>query len=42
VEGDAFFPVFSQKEWKLFSNIDFTADEKHQYAYSFQVWERIK
>lgn len=42
VEGDAFFPVFSEKEWKLFSNIDFAADEKHQYAYSFQVWERIK
>ena len=42
VEGDAFFPVFPEKEWKLFSNIDFAADEKHQYAYSFQVWERIK
>jgi len=26
----------------LFSNIDFVADEKHQYAYSFQVWERKK
>jgi len=42
VEGDAFFPAFSEKEWKLFSNIDFAADEKHQYAYSFQVWERVK
>ena len=42
LEGDAFFPVFSENEWKLFSNIDFAADEKHQYAYSFQVWERIK
>ena len=40
VEGDAFFPAFSEKEWKLFSNIDFPADDKHQYAYSFQVWER--
>ena len=42
VEGDAFFPAFSNKEWRLFSAIDFAADEKHQYAYSFQVWERIK
>ena len=42
VEGDAFFPVFSEKEWRLFSNIDFSADDKHQYAYSFQVWERVK
>ncbi len=40
VQGDAFFPAFSEKEWRLFSNIDFAADEKHQYAYSFQVWER--
>jgi len=42
VEGDAFFPAFSETEWRLFSNIDFAADEKHQYAYSFQVWERVK
>ncbi|MEO6316961.1 MAG: dihydrofolate reductase [Chitinophagaceae bacterium] len=42
VEGDAFFPVFSEQEWRLFSNIDFAPDEKHQYAYSFQVWNRIK
>ncbi|MEP7277135.1 MAG: dihydrofolate reductase [Bacteroidota bacterium] len=41
VEGDAFFPVFSEKEWRLLSNMDFEADDKHQYAYSFQVWERI-
>lgn len=40
VEGDAFFPAFSEKDWKLISNTDFAADEKHQYAYSFQVWER--
>jgi dihydrofolate reductase len=40
IDGDAFFPVFSEKEWRLFSNIDFAADEKHQYAYSFQVWEK--
>jgi dihydrofolate reductase len=40
VEGDAFFPVFSENEWYLFSNLDFPADEKHAYAYSFQVWKR--
>lgn len=42
VEGDAFFPAFSTREWRLFSNTDFPADEKHQYAYSFQVWQKIK
>jgi len=40
VEGDTFFPAFSTSDWHLFSNIDFPADDKHAYAYSFQVWER--
>ena len=40
IEGDAFFPVFSESEWKLSSKMDFPADEKHAYAYSFEVWVR--
>lgn len=40
IEGNAFFPEFSETEWKLTSNLDFSADEKHKYAYSFQLWER--
>ncbi|MEJ7768346.1 MAG: dihydrofolate reductase [Chitinophagaceae bacterium] len=40
VEGDVFFPEISEKEWRLVSNRDFDADEKHLYAYSFQLWER--
>ena len=40
VDGDAFFPAFSENEWKLFSRMDFPADEKHAYAYSFEVWVR--
>ncbi len=40
VEGDAWFPEIDEKEWKLTSNQDFPVDEKHAYAYSFQVWER--
>ncbi|HEX9513416.1 MAG TPA: dihydrofolate reductase [Puia sp.] len=39
-EGDAWFPVIDEQVWKLTSNLDFPADEKHAYAYSFQVWER--
>jgi dihydrofolate reductase len=38
VEGDAFFPAIDETKWKMVSNVDFPADEKHQYAYSFQVW----
>lgn len=40
LEGDAFFPVIDEPAWKLKDNLDFNADEKHQYAYSFQVWEK--
>ncbi|HET9279183.1 MAG TPA: dihydrofolate reductase [Flavitalea sp.] len=40
LEGDTFFPEVSNKEWNLVSNLDFTADEKHAFAYSFQIWER--
>ncbi len=39
-EGDAYFPVFDEQEWELLSNLDFPVDEKHAYAYSFQVWGR--
>jgi len=39
VEGDAYFPVIDEKTWKMVSHLDFPADEKHAYAYSFQVWE---
>ena len=40
LEGDTFFPVIDENKWQLTGNIDFEADEKHEYAYSFQVWEK--
>lgn len=40
LEGDTFFPAIDEKIWKLVSNIDHPADEKHAYSYSFQLWER--
>ena len=40
IEGDVFFPEINESEWKKVSNLDFEADDKHQYAYSFQRWER--
>jgi dihydrofolate reductase len=42
VEGDAYFPVIDEKTWEMVSHLDFPADEKHAYAYSFQVWEPIR
>lgn len=40
IDGDTFFPVIDEGEWELVSNDDFSADEKHVYAYSFQVWKK--
>ena len=39
-DADVFFPVINENEWKLVSNQDQPADEKHAHAYSFQLWER--
>ena len=41
LEGDTFFPVIDTNKFKLTSNEDFDADEKHAFAYSFQLWSKI-
>lgn len=41
VPGDAFFPQLDGKEFELVSDERHEADEKNQYAFSFQVWERV-
>jgi dihydrofolate reductase len=40
LDGDTWFPAFDEQQWELLSNLDFPADEKHAYSYSFQVWSR--
>ena len=40
IEGNIFYPVFDESKWKLVSQDTRAADEKHAYAYTFQVWER--
>jgi dihydrofolate reductase len=42
LEGDTWFPVIDEKVWELTENRDFPVDEKHAFAYSFQIWERKK
>lgn len=39
-EGDAYFPEVSANEWNLMRSRFCKADEKNQYAHTFQVWER--
>lgn len=40
IDGDAFFPELSPADWEMEWHQDFEADEKHAYAYSFQIWRR--
>ena len=42
IEGDTFFPELNPKEWERTNYIDFAADEKHAFDYSFEVWKRIR
>jgi len=39
-EGDTYFPKINPSEWSLASSNPFPADEKHKYAYDFQIWTR--
>lgn len=40
VEGDTFFPTVDWDFWLLADRIDHPADEKNQYPYTFEVWDR--
>lgn len=40
IDGDILFPVIDEKEWEQTYHLDFAADDKHAYAYSFQTWKR--
>ena len=42
LEGDTYFPVIDEQQWQLADNRDFPVDDKHAFAYSFQLWERKK
>ncbi len=39
-EADTFFPVIQPQQWKLISQKNYEADEKNDFNYSFQLWER--
>jgi len=42
LDGDVFFPEIDESKWEMISNIDLPADDKHAYAYSFQVWTKTR
>ncbi len=40
LEGDTFFSDFPKDQWRKIYELNFEADERHAYAYSFQTWVR--
>jgi dihydrofolate reductase len=38
IDGDTFFPAIDKNKWKVDTVQEFSADEKHRYAYSFETW----
>jgi dihydrofolate reductase len=40
-EGDAYFPEINLKIWNQIKNLDFQADEKNKYNYSFGEFKKI-
>ncbi len=40
LEGDTFFPLIKNEEWKKVYHLNFPADDHHAYAYTFETWER--
>lgn len=40
VNGDTYYPEISKSDWKRVSAESHPADEKNNYPYTFEVWER--
>jgi dihydrofolate reductase len=40
VDGDVFFPEIDKKKWKQVSSRDCLADIKHNFNYTFEIWEK--
>jgi dihydrofolate reductase len=40
VEGDATFPPYNESEWRMLTGENHVADNKNDYAHSYEVYER--
>lgn len=42
IEGDVYFPELDENVWKLQSEQFHDSDERHNYSFTFQQYERVK
>lgn len=40
IEGDTYFPNIGEDEWKIISKESFKKDEKNEYDYIYEIYER--
>jgi dihydrofolate reductase len=40
LDGDTFYPKINKDKWSLIDQQSFPADEKNNYAYTFEVWDK--
>jgi dihydrofolate reductase len=40
IEGDTWYPEIKKNVWKLISERSFSADDKNNYAFTFEIWEK--
>lgn len=41
IEGDTYYPPIDKNTWLLTSKESFPADEKNNYPYTFEVWDKF-
>jgi dihydrofolate reductase len=39
-QGDTYFPIINDNEWQKVGSTSFDRDDRHAYAYSFEIWQR--
>jgi dihydrofolate reductase len=42
LEGDTSYPQLNEAEWRLINSESFPADEKNNFSYTFEVWDKNK
>lgn len=42
IEGDTYYPEFNKIQWKLIKSQFFPANERNNFPYTFQVWDKIQ
>jgi dihydrofolate reductase len=40
-EADTFFPKINSTQWEKVSEVHHDTDQKHQYAFTYETWDRI-